>query len=168
MKNTQPKFVFDRINGEVCLLLTFDNAEWIDENLWISDRDLGCAGLLDAVPNDLRIAISFNKLIDALKIAKEYRQTLREVQIDCNVSSQHFDSNNKSLWCERVVIEHPIAGHDFDSEFYIRFTEYDTNFDYELAISWEMLGLSHCETLDDINKELLRKASAEEVIICFE
>ena len=88
MKNTQPKFVFDRINGEVCLLLTFDNAEWIDENLWISDRDLGCAGLLDAVPNDLRIAISFNKLIDALKIAKEYRQTLREVQIDCNVSSK--------------------------------------------------------------------------------
>ncbi|MBR5675330.1 MAG: hypothetical protein IKX14_02670 [Neisseriaceae bacterium] len=165
--NTNPQFHLETINGEPHLVLTFSDPEWLEENLWISERDVCCAGMLDAIPKDLRIEINYYKFIKALEIVKEYSQTLHEVQIDCDISSQHFDnSTDKTLLNERVQITHPAGDNDFSGEFCIQFYEYYTDFEYELAVSWDMLGLSHCETLEDIRKTLLNQAIAEDVMIC--
>ena len=162
MKNntiTPLQWHFATIKDELCWVLRFNYAEWLAENLWISERDLCCAGMLDAIPLDLCVAIGFNKLIDALKIVREHRHTLHEVQIACAVSITHFEiyHPHRILFDERIKIAHPTGDDDFASKLYIRFSEYDTAFDYELPLSWDILGLSHCETVEDIY-ETLRKA----------
>ena len=147
---------FESIKDELCWVLTFHHAEWLKRNLWVSERDLCRVEMLNAIPFDLCVAISLDKFIDALKIVRKHRHTLHEVQIACNVSTTHFEIYypHRTMFDERVQIERPIGDDDFTSEFCIRFSEHDTKFDYELAISWDMLGLSHCETVEDIYETL--------------
>ena len=171
--NTNPQFHFETIKDEPHLVLTFSDREWLEENLWISERDLCCAEMLDAIPHDLRIEINYPKFIKALSIVKEYRETLNEVQIDCGISSQHFDdkSTNKTLFNERLQIPRPgLAKSDIGVvyEFYVKFSEYDTDFDYELSLNWSMFGIKEYDSFNDLLEQLCDKALEAGVITSFE
>ena len=172
--NTNPQFHFETIYGEPHLVLTFSDRKWLEENLWISERDLCCAEMLDAIPHDLRIEINYPKFVKALNIVKEYSDTVRDVQIDCGVSSQHFDnSTNKTLFNHRLLIPRPIGtiGYEVAYQFYVLFSENDTDFDYELSLDWSMLlgiDMQHDYSLNILLEQLCDMALEAGVISSIE